>query len=288
MFNKHYAFLILSLFTFERIAFSATGPQINSSDLQTFLKDQHLSDEMAILKTKPFITMSLGENCFPALHMEEHDLRIRAFPFDWNYTPADALYAVIENNFEGFLDPKNLVIHGDTVLHKRYNFRFMHDFNVSEFYDGPNGLTPKGTAGMENYKKIVASYHRRIARFYSVFHLGVPLYMFRRVITSAQAQKLFSLLKTKFPQSSFKLVCIEDEQWGPEKSWIVPEIINLTLQKASHVSQQIYYLKMSRCECNARMSGQQQNPVWTNLFFKAGLIKSLTPPYGPFKHENPT
>ena len=177
--------------------------------------------EIEELKKEPFIAISLGENCFPALHFWEYGIRIRSFPFDWDITPFSALYAILENDFEGFIDLKNLAINQkeNTVYNTRYQFKLNHDFDIKDWYDGPNGLTPRDQKSMEKYQRVLAYYHRRIARFYAVFDTGVPIYLFRRVVSANQAIKLNNLLKLKFPQSNFTLVCIQDERWDSPALW---------------------------------------------------------------------
>lgn len=250
---------LFSLLFFHNLSHPVLGPASDSCDHLPFLFQHKLDDEMEILKKEPCITISLGENCFPAIHASEHKVRIRSFPFDWNITPAQSLYDIFYNDFDGFLDLKNLVINGNAVLNKRYNFKFMHDFDVKDWYDGPQGLTPKDKIGEEDYKKICSYYERRIARLYSVFNLNVPLYLFRRVITANEASNLYVLLKTKFPQSNFTLVCIQDEKWESPKVWENrPGII---------------YIKMAHAVDGTYKSGQRR-PEWTQIFKSLGLIKS--------------
>ena len=141
------------------------GPTPDSCDLLSFLNSNDLQKELEILKNEKFIAVSLGENCFPAAHIMDHQIRIRSFPFDWNITSFDSLYAIIENDFDGFLDLKNLSINDYTVLNSKYNCKLMHDFDKADWTNGPQGLTPISDIAMEDYHRIVSYYQRRIARF---------------------------------------------------------------------------------------------------------------------------
>lgn len=180
-----------------------------------------LHNELVLLKSEPFIAVSLGENCFFANHLKEHGIRIRSFPFDWDITPFNALYEIIKNDFKGLLDLKNLAIihHEYTVFNPVYGIKLNHDFDIKDWYDGPDGLTPQAPEILEKYKKTCAYYQRRIARFYGIFTLGVPIYLFRRVINAQEARSLCELFKTKFPQANFKLVCIQDKDLDDISLW---------------------------------------------------------------------
>lgn len=189
---------------------------------ENILNNNHdLHNELELLKNEPFIAISLGENCFFANHLKEHNLRIRSFPFDWDITPFHALYEIIKNDFQGLLDLINLAIihHEYTVFNKVYGIKLNHDFDIKDWYDGPEGLTPLYPEILEKYKKTCAYYQRRIARFYGVFTLGIPIYLFRRVINAQEARMLHELFRTKFPQANFKLICIQDKDWDDITAW---------------------------------------------------------------------
>ena len=187
----------------------------------TLNKEHAIDSECDALKKERFITISLGENCFPALHLRLYGIRIRSFPFDWDITPFSALYDILSNDFEGFIDLQNLAINQkeNTIFNKRYHFKLNHDFDIKDWFDGPNGLTPRNDLSLKKYQKVCSYYYRRISRFYEAFDLTVPLYLFRRVINAEQAKQLNTLLTSKFPRSNFTLVCIQDEKWDTPSVW---------------------------------------------------------------------
>lgn len=180
-----------------------------------------LEAEMDLLRQEPFIVVSLGENCFPALQFREHNIRIRSFPFDWDITPFNALYNILSNDFDGFINLENLAINvkENTVYNTKYRLKFNHDFDIHDWIDKQPGLQPKNNESYTKYQRVLSYYHRRISRFYAIFDLEVPIYLFRRVITSAQAKRLNNLLRSKFPRSNFTLVCIQDEKWEAPSAW---------------------------------------------------------------------
>ncbi len=217
-----------------------------------------LEEELSILKNEPFIAISLGENCFFANHLKEHGIRIRSFPFDWDITPFSALYNIIKNDFKGLLDLQNLalIMHESTVFNKLYNIKLNHDFDIKDWDDSENGLSLKANNSLEKYNNTVQYYKRRIARFYGIFTLNIPIYLFRRVIQSHEALLLYNLLKAKFPDAHFKLVCIQDKEHEPLASWqnMPPEII--------------YY----RSDSIISYVFETKNNIATNIFKELGLI----------------
>lgn len=218
-----------------------------------FNAEHDLKVEAEELKKEPFIIVSLGENCFPALHLREHGLRIRSFPFDWDITPFPALYSILYHNFEGFIDLKNLGIieKENTVYNKRYQFKLNHDFEIVDWYDTPRGIIPRNMESMEKYEKVISYYSRRVARFYKIFELGIPIYLIRRVINPDQARALYTLLKTRFPQSDITLVCIEDEKWVPIHYWrnMPPGIIHYRVSTPISHKPGVYHPQVTALLC---------------------------------------
>lgn len=227
---------------------------------ENILNSHHaLDQELEILKNEPFIAISLGENCFFANHLKEHGIRIRSFPFDWDITSFSALYEIIKNDFKGLLNLKNLAIikQENTVYNTLYGIKLNHDFDIKDWYDSPEGLKPKDDIGVKKYHNTLAYYQRRIARFYGVMTLNIPIYFFRRVIQSHEARLLHALLKNKFPQTPFKLVCIQDKDLEPIEHWadMPPEI---SFYQSTNIISYIFETK---------------NPLATNIFKHLNLIQ---------------
>jgi hypothetical protein len=208
------------------------------------------------LRTMPFIAISLGSNCAPALYFNYYGLRVRSFPFDWNISSADALRAVIQNRCEGWLDLKDLVIKGDIIRNTRYDFCFMHDFNVRHWSNSANGLMPINQAALDEYASITERYRRRVERFYTVFTINVPIYLFRRSITSHEARRLYDLFKAMFPEANFTLVCIEDENWESARHW-------------RNLPSGMRHFRLSR---NTHPIDGNLNSEWRDVFVQLGLL----------------
>jgi len=219
----------------------------------------NIEQELELLSKEPFINISLGWNCYVALGLNTFGLRIRSFPLDWNRTSFSGLCNLIENNLEGILELKNLDVRwdGPGLYNKYYDCWLAHDFhdkykqlwkNNSQGY-----AETKNPEEIARYYKVCAYYERRIARFFKVLTLGVPVYMFRYKISSHEAKELSSLLKKKFPNISITLVCINDlNVREPIVNWQkIPEVKHFTL---SHPD-----VAVSRNE-------------WRNMFMKLGMI----------------
>jgi len=183
-------------------------------DIAHFDLDQEVTRARAMenplneLSGESFINISLGRNCWIATNLQEFGLRIRSFPFDWNVTSFDGLCQLIENRFEGFLDIKNLCVKsgGPGLYNNRYDCWLAHDFNEEFWKNNEQGYAVITTQEeIEHYAKVCEYYERRIQRFYDIFTIDMPIYLFRREISSAEAQKLYVLFKEHFPRAQFTL-----------------------------------------------------------------------------------
>lgn len=133
----------------------------------------------------------LGIRCSIASFLVKRQLRKQAFPFDWVITPIQSAIALIENDFDGFLDWKNLQ-YGEAVLKsngfvenhltegrsnklklarkhsrklypvicKKYNILHVHDFTDNSF---------------ETYQEVHSKYHRRVERLKGLLTSDLPL-----------------------------------------------------------------------------------------------------------------
>lgn len=117
------------------------------------------------------ILIPLGIDCSVAHFLRMHGIRNDAYPFDWNVTPMEAAFELVENGFEDFLKLENLDFLSPTnrqlfeesgrdikisneiitpVVCRRYGILFPHDFTGS---------------GVDDYEKVTQKYTRRIERF---------------------------------------------------------------------------------------------------------------------------
>lgn len=116
------------------------------------------------------VYVPIGTNCSIAEFLRKTKLRRCALPFDWAITPVTSALQLIENRFQGFLEPENLVFLEPTkrflyeedgvtlrksseivtpVICRRYGMLFPHDFSA------------RGRDDLENVR---AKYGRRIER----------------------------------------------------------------------------------------------------------------------------
>lgn len=168
-------------------------------------------EDLALLKNEQFICISLGNNCPSAQLLDSLGVRHRSYPFDWNYTPFKALYAVIKDDFKDFINPEVLLINNQpdgVVVNKKYECQFHHMFNSNKWMNTEKGLSlrdPKDTT------EPLDAFLRRIIRFQEVLKLGVPIYFFRLdYINPPEAITLKDLLHSKFPYTKFTLVCLHE------------------------------------------------------------------------------
>jgi hypothetical protein len=168
---------------------------------------------------KPYLFVSLGCNCWPALAMRAHELRGTAFPFDWLLTPDNiGLVTCLNEKFNNFWNKSYLIrcVNSFTriptdIENNYYNFRFTHDWPFNHQVNN------------ERYKEQLESmeikYTRRIARFESlknftgkVFFLRSfqvdPNYQGEYGWNKEKAQNLQNSLRRFFPELDFILVIL--------------------------------------------------------------------------------
>lgn len=123
-----------------------------------------------MFKNNNHIYIPLGNDCSVAHFLRKENLRNFALPFDWNVTPLKSVVMLIENKFEDFLDPVNLIyeepcqrllfkekkdleIKEDIitpVICRKYEMLFPHDFSVK---------------GLDDLALVKDKYLKRIIRF---------------------------------------------------------------------------------------------------------------------------
>jgi hypothetical protein len=177
-----------------------------------YLSQIDSSEEMDELKDEPFLAISLGHNCWPAAHLQDHALRKRSFPLDWLITSFDTIYQLFETDFNGFLDIRHFFMPNTLTVSSIHGAEFGHDFTLENWKQVGEGIVPLNDAARKEYQDMLFRYQKRIARFYAVFELGIPIYLFRWKITHEQAHQLYALLTKKFSNTDIFLICLHDEE----------------------------------------------------------------------------
>ena len=112
----------------------------------------------------------IGVDCSVSHYLRNKNMRVQAFPFDWNVTPISSAITLIQNGFNDFMEEKNLIFLPPVkrmlfeengvdlkvvdeiitpVICKKYKILFPHDFSV---------------AGKEDVFVVKQKYERRIRR----------------------------------------------------------------------------------------------------------------------------
>lgn len=177
---------------------------------------------------KEKIMISLGYNCAPARHFQRHKLSEARFQLDWCFTPFEALYCALCNDFNGFLLPENMSILDSNetyheVLDAKYNIKFVHDFkNYDQNYEN-------SSVAIRDYGHNKEKYDRRIKRFYKALSIGKEVYFFRAATKKAEAIVLRDLISKKFPQLTYTLVALNNTP-DYKKPWNEPHIKSFFLE----------------------------------------------------------
>lgn len=196
-----------------------------------------------------FITIPLGSNCQPADFMRAFNIRFFAAPFDWCITPFESVYKAIKSDFKNFLKKENLTPFfwgGDNptpngILDKESGIFYNHDFPNYTF-DSINQF----------YKSVYSKHYRRIKRFYDQINTGKHVYFIRYLdTTKPQACALLEVLKQKFPNTSFTLIVIGNNEEEFDQDWEIQHIKN-------------FYIYCEHVE-GVNYTGLENNPFWKKL-----------------------
>lgn len=193
-------------------------------------KEYYPEAELEVSLLEEPIVFGLGKNCSLASIFNRIGLRKRSYPFDWNVTTFKILCNLIENDFEDFLNPSNLLWSNQKTFIEelRYGVEFYRDFFEIKKQENPSEkwMITDDVSDRQIYENVLKRYLRRVARFYAVLNSGKPIVLFRfdnpDSISKEQALHLYDLLKMKAPHSNFHLIFIQvmpgevflEEDWG--------------------------------------------------------------------------
>jgi hypothetical protein len=238
---------------------------VTASDQNTALNTDSsywIDEDLNSLRNEKFICISLGSMCFPGVHLTDHGLHLRSYPFDWNITPFQALYRILQNDFVDFFNLAYMKTstNWEEIINTKYHFSFCHTVLSKYCYDGQNGLQGLNEEGILHLQNMETLFDRRVKRFRAVLNLGVPIYFFRHDrITPSQAIKLKHLIEDKYPNCIFTLVVTHE--WDDGNNWTFAEregIRHIILKPEFNLSK--------------RKPNQQRHPAFTRVFKKLGLL----------------
>ena len=167
--------------------------------------------------------VSLGSHCEAAVALNENDLRIRAFPFDWLLSSShEQFISLIDNDFL-FLTNEDYLIQNPVYPHvienNYYEIEFRHDWPFSDLVTTPLRYREQLDALQKKYQRRIERFRQLRECSKKVFfvraafeYLNEPNPYWRRegieMITAAQAQELREALDRYFPGLDFTLVIV--------------------------------------------------------------------------------
>ncbi len=186
------------------------------------------------------LIISLGYNCTTATNLAENNLRTFAFPFDWMGCSLEGLCALLENDFQNFLNPAYLYKKdkSNIIINKKYNLGFWHDFPIYQS-NGEDLIVPNWLDAVPN---VASKYQRRIQRLYDALNSNRTIYLFRSACsrwwplgsilqTKEMVIKLQTILQNKFPNANFTLIVIgEKPDTYYSTNWNIPGIRNFYME----------------------------------------------------------
>ncbi len=201
------------------------------------------------------ILISLGPDCISAFALHNAGLRDQAFPFDWNLTPMDAIIKIFADDFQHVCALDHLKVDPDNSSKIRddyYGITFVHDFvnpiNIKKDDVEADYSEQQVTADWSSMVPIVKEkYRRRYDRMIAIIGSGRPVYFLRYGHCNPdQAQHLYNLIKSKYPQSNVFIIVASDH--------------------SEKITDQIEY-------CEFQTHGIHNNPEsWKQIFQRFGLM----------------
>ncbi len=170
---------------------------------------------------------SLGRDCEVGFQLK----RVRGAQetgfFNWNITDPSALVSLLESDFKGILQPKNLSLHDDggLVRDSSHDFMVHHEFDPSLFKSAPDFLEK------------LARLQAKFAHFVNLFRIaaaspGRTAYFYKCAESGARelALKVQLLLSRYHGQNPFDLIILQTAD-RHEPDWGIPGIYNRYLKR---------------------------------------------------------
>jgi len=192
------------------------------------------------------IFVSLGSHCEVAVFLNEHQLRTRAFPFDWLLSSShDQFISLLDDDFQHLLDERYFFQNPDhhhVIENYYYEIEFRHDWPFSD-------LITNSARYSDQVEQMQAKYQRRIERFRQLRYFTNKVFFIRVAfeylnepnpfwkqegierITIDQAKEIKEALDRYFPNLNFILVIINyQEEYTPVISGI-EKVIEYKIRK---------------------------------------------------------
>ena len=168
--------------------------------------------------------ISLGNSCAIAYHLQHHNLRHQAYPFDWIQTPKiSGLISLLQNNFADILT--NLQIKNKStnfpylaenwqessaelvrVVDTKYNLVFVHDFTQ-----------------IEDLEQVKEKYLRRWKRFYQIMTDPTIEKRLYRIYNAEEDMQNLDLCLQACGFVNYRLLGKHYKEFGSQTSWKMEE-----------------------------------------------------------------
>lgn len=180
------------------------------------------------------VAVSLGYNCTVAVQLDFENIRIRAFPFDWSFSPIDGVIRCIKNDFYDFFSLENITINSQNyIIDSLYDITILHDFPFQQISNlDLNEIIAHFQVNnlseliRKQYHETQIKFLRRVKRFKQLREYKGEIFFIRfSKITKQEALELLNALDQKFNDSTFTLIVIGHTE-DFEMSWNIPKLKN--------------------------------------------------------------
>ncbi len=172
------------------------------------------------------VVLSLGQSCQVAYQMKRRGLRTKSGPFDWFTVPMAGLFAVLESNFENFMQEENLAIvenrEGKLVVRdETTKIRSLHDFHAPHTIE-------------ETWPSFKAKMDRRVNAFRrDIAEAGTVLFI-RYGISQDESIRLIEILKQMRNKKPCALLAL-DPSFSPGEEPYAEEVIPVYMPKQDNL-----------------------------------------------------
>lgn len=198
--------------------------------------------------------ISLGRNCLPRVILTHSGYKPRkaqgelTLPFDLSIHSYENVCSLIENDFKFYIDANFIEIKEEKIVHTYYKgVEFPHESGAKyiEFFS------------KNNFEELVKKFQKRVENFYAYIADNDILFVCN---FSKYPKELAQVIKTKFPELRFKIVCLN---YIPNLDLPSQRLINIMLPNGLDINPLIDYYVLIPPEKNFK---------WNNARLKETLL----------------
>ncbi|MHB0801888.1 DUF1796 family putative cysteine peptidase [Bacillus thuringiensis] len=204
--------------------------------------------------------ISLGENCYTAIHLQKYKLRKHSGPLDWFTSPdLSSLNDLLKNNFIDFMDLNNMhamadknVVFNDGVI-QPVSSHIVKDikYNITSYHDFP---VISNKEWFITYPEFKQKLDRRINNFYKVTEKSPSILFVRWGGNLIETLELQSIL-SRIVKNNFKIFLLSPTGSENEISileWGIDHVFTLQVSN-NYLNKRTWYMLLKDIHLNSKI-----------------------------------